>query len=95
MAELAPARAEASALRVSAERGRSPLARALRRLLQNRSAQLGMSILAALVFVAVFADVIAPYAYDQQIRQPGCAAAALRAFTCSAAIQASPNSSWV
>ncbi len=30
-----------------------------------------MSILAALVFVAVFADVIAPYAYDQQIRQPG------------------------
>lgn len=52
-------------------RVQSPLARTLRRLLRNRSAQVGMGILGVLLLVAIFADAIAPYAYDQQIRQAG------------------------
>ncbi|MCS6847088.1 MAG: ABC transporter permease [Anaerolineae bacterium] len=60
-----PAR-EASRLRVQ-----SPFARTMRRLLHNRSAQVGLVIISLLVLVAIFADVIAPYAYDQQIRQSG------------------------
>jgi len=45
--------------------------RALRRLAGNRSAQAGSLIIGALLLVAIFADVIAPYEYDQQIRQSG------------------------
>jgi peptide/nickel transport system permease protein len=52
-------------------RDQSPLVRTLRRLAGNRSAQVGALIIGALLLVAIFADVIAPYAYDQQIRQPG------------------------
>jgi ABC-type dipeptide/oligopeptide/nickel transport system permease subunit len=47
------------------------LVRTLRRLAGNRSAQVGALIIGALLLVAIFADVIAPYEYDQQIRQPG------------------------
>ncbi len=49
----------------------SPFGRAVRRLLRNRSAQAGLAIVVTLVLIALFADIIAPYAYDQQIRQPG------------------------
>ncbi len=52
-------------------RDQSPLVRTLRRLVSNRSAQVGSLIIGALLLVAIFADVIAPYEYDQQIRQPG------------------------
>jgi len=52
-------------------RDQSPLVRTLRRLVGNRSAQVGALIIGALLLVAIFADVIAPYEYDQQIRQPG------------------------
>jgi ABC-type dipeptide/oligopeptide/nickel transport system permease subunit len=52
-------------------RDQSPLVRTLRRLAGNRSAQVGSLIIGALLLVAIFADVIAPYEYDQQIRQPG------------------------
>lgn len=52
-------------------RVQSPLTRTLRRLVHNRSAQVGMGILSVLLLVAIFADAIAPYAYDQQIRQAG------------------------
>jgi peptide/nickel transport system permease protein len=52
-------------------RDQSPLERTLRRLAGNRSAQVGALIIGALLLVAIFADVIAPYEYDQQIRQPG------------------------
>lgn len=52
-------------------RDQSPLVRTLRRLAGNRSAQVGALIIGALLLVAIFADVIAPYEYDQQIRQPG------------------------
>jgi ABC-type dipeptide/oligopeptide/nickel transport system permease subunit len=45
--------------------------RTLRRLTSNRSAQAGSLIVGALILIAIFADVIAPYEYDQQIRQPG------------------------
>ncbi len=52
-------------------RDQSPLVRTLRRLAGNRSSQVGSLIIGALLLVAIFADVIAPYEYDQQIRQPG------------------------
>jgi len=52
-------------------RDQLPLVRTLRRLAGNRSAQVGALIIGALLLVAIFADVIAPYEYDQQIRQPG------------------------
>jgi ABC-type dipeptide/oligopeptide/nickel transport system permease subunit len=52
-------------------RDQSPLVRTLRRLAGNRSAQVGALIIGTLLLVAIFADVIAPYEYDQQIRQPG------------------------
>ncbi len=40
---------------------------AWRRLKKNRAAMLGMAVLAALIFCAVFADVIAPAGYDDQV----------------------------
>ena len=43
------------------ERSESPLAQALRRLRKSKTALLGGVIAAALVFVAIFADVLAPY----------------------------------
>jgi ABC-type dipeptide/oligopeptide/nickel transport system permease subunit len=46
---------------VSLGRSQSPAARTVRRLLRNRSAQVGLTLLAALVFVAMFADLIAPF----------------------------------
>ncbi len=52
-------------------RAQSPFARTMRRLLHNRSAQVGLVIISMLALIAIFADVIAPYAYDQQIRQAG------------------------
>ncbi|MFN3706264.1 MAG: hypothetical protein ACK4WM_09780 [Thermoflexales bacterium] len=52
-------------------RAQSPFARTMRRLLHNRSAQVGLVIISVLALIAIFADVIAPYAYDQQIRQAG------------------------
>ncbi len=39
----------------------SPAREALRRLLRHRSAQLGMAILGFMVFIAIFAPVLAPY----------------------------------
>ena len=47
----------------------SPSARMLRRLLRNRSAQVGLIILASLIFIAIFAEVIAPF--DPTKRVPG------------------------
>lgn len=45
---------------------RSQLADVWRRLCKNRLAVLGMIILAVILMVAIFADVIAPYPYDLQ-----------------------------
>ncbi len=39
----------------------TPAQRTIRRLLRNRSAQVGMALLAALILIAIFAEVIAPY----------------------------------
>jgi ABC-type dipeptide/oligopeptide/nickel transport system permease subunit len=50
-------------------RSQSPTARTIRRLLQNRSAQAGLVVLMALVVIAIFAEVIAPY--DPVKRVPG------------------------
>jgi ABC-type dipeptide/oligopeptide/nickel transport system permease subunit len=47
----------------------SPARESLRRLLRHRSAQVGMFILGALVLLAIFADVIAPYSYTFQFKQ--------------------------
>jgi oligopeptide transport system permease protein len=44
---------------------RSPWADAARRFARNRLAMLGLVILTFLLFLALFADVIAPYAYDK------------------------------
>jgi len=51
----------------------------LRRLLHHRSAQIGLVILVFMALVAIFADVLAPYAYDEQVedanakrRDPPC-----------------------
>jgi ABC-type dipeptide/oligopeptide/nickel transport system permease subunit len=61
----------ASPDRLSNLRVQSPAARTLRRLLRNRSAQAGLVLLVLLIFVALFADLIAPFAYDEQIRTRG------------------------
>jgi peptide/nickel transport system permease protein len=45
---------------VAAERSESPLAQGLRRLVRNKSALVGAGIVAVLVVVALFADVLAP-----------------------------------
>lgn len=47
------------------------LARTLRRLWHNRSARIGIAILGALLLIAIFADLIAPYSFEQQIRTAG------------------------
>jgi len=47
---------------------RTPLQNALRRLFRHRSAQVGMAILGFLVFVAIFAPVLAPYDPIKPIR---------------------------
>lgn len=47
----------------------SPTTRTVRRLLRNRSAQVGIVLLAALVLIAIFAEAIAPY--DPVKRVPG------------------------
>ncbi len=56
---------------------RSPTMEALRRLIRHRSAQVGFFLLGLMVFVAIFADVIAPYdpikpLKDVQRRAPPC-----------------------
>ncbi|GBD09171.1 Glutathione transport system permease protein GsiD [Candidatus Thermoflexus japonica] len=56
---------------------RSPTMEALRRLVRHRSAQVGFFLLGLMVFVAIFADVIAPYdpirpLKDVQRRAPPC-----------------------
>jgi ABC-type dipeptide/oligopeptide/nickel transport system permease subunit len=58
-------------------RSQSPMARMFRRLLRNRSAQVGLTILASLVFIAIFADLIAPYEPTKRVpgvkrRAPPC-----------------------
>lgn len=57
----------------------SPFRRMIRRLVRHRSAQIGFVILLFMALVAVFADVIAPYGYEDQIdisgvkrRDPPC-----------------------
>ena len=49
----------------------SPTRRMLRRLLRHRSAQIGLVVLFFLTMVAVFADVIAPRGYEDQIETAG------------------------
>jgi ABC-type dipeptide/oligopeptide/nickel transport system permease subunit len=44
---------------------RSPWADATRRFARNRLAMIGLVILACLLFLAIFADLIAPYPYDK------------------------------
>jgi ABC-type dipeptide/oligopeptide/nickel transport system permease subunit len=50
-------------------RAESPTRRTLRRLLHNRSAQVGAGMLLALILIAIFANVLAPY--DPLKRVPG------------------------
>ncbi len=49
----------------------SPFRRTMHRLLRHRSAQIGIALMAMLLFIAIFADVLAPYAFDEQLRTPG------------------------
>lgn len=70
---------ETSRAETSAQLGRSqsPTTRMIRRLLRNRSAQVGLTILAGLIFIAIFAEVIAPYGPTKRVpgvkrRQPPC-----------------------
>ena len=56
---------------------RTPAGDALRRLTRHRSAQVGFALLALLVFMAIFAPVIAPYdptkvLKDVKRREPPC-----------------------
>ncbi|NTU83148.1 MAG: ABC transporter permease, partial [Chloroflexales bacterium] len=54
-------------LRAPAEaKPRSLWGDAWRRLRSNRAALLGLATIIALVLVAIFADVLAPYPYDEQ-----------------------------
>ena len=60
----------ASAVAISAEKTyerMSPGREALRRLFRHRSAQVGMIILGLMIFIAIFAEVLAPH--DPKIRQ--------------------------
>ncbi|MBI3762513.1 MAG: ABC transporter permease, partial [Chloroflexi bacterium] len=62
---------------LSAQAARTPLQNTLRRLLRHRSAQAGLAILGFLIFVAVFAPVLAPYdpvrvLKDVKRRSPPC-----------------------
>jgi peptide/nickel transport system permease protein len=45
---------------------RSQLAEVARRLKKNKAAMLGLIIIVSLIFIAIFAGVIAPYEFDQQ-----------------------------
>ena len=47
---------------------RSPAMEALRRLLKHRSAQAGLFLIGALILVAIFADLIAPYGFRDVFR---------------------------
>ena len=47
---------------------RSPAVEALRRLLKHRSAQAGLLLIGALILVAIFADLIAPYGFRDVFR---------------------------
>src|SRR5690348_10101740 len=44
---------------------RSPLTDAIRRFRRNKLAMLGLVIMLAMLFVAIFADLITPYPYDR------------------------------
>src|ERR1041384_5382402 len=50
-------------------RGVSPLRLGLRNFRAHRSAMVGMAILSVLYFVAIFADFVAPYSRDNQVRE--------------------------
>ncbi len=49
----------------------SPFRRTMRRLLSHRSAQIGLVLLGFIFLVALLADVISPYTYEDQIREGG------------------------
>jgi len=62
---------------LSTQAVRTPLQDSLRRLLRHRSAQVGLAILSFLIFIAVFAPVLAPYdpvkvLKDVKRRTPPC-----------------------
>ena len=44
----------------------SPGRAAMRRLLRNKTAVFGLCVIAFLILTAIFADVIAPYSYQEQ-----------------------------
>jgi ABC-type dipeptide/oligopeptide/nickel transport system permease subunit len=48
---------------------RTPAQDAVRRLLKHRSAQVGLVLIGLLILVALLADLIAPYPYDQVLRE--------------------------
>jgi peptide/nickel transport system permease protein len=52
----------------SVEKGRSPLRVSLSNFFSHRPAVVGLCILAVLYFVAIFAEFVAPYNYDEQNR---------------------------
>ncbi|MCC6179311.1 MAG: ABC transporter permease [Chloroflexi bacterium] len=58
--------ARADPLALAAARGDGPWRSAWRSLLRHRLAVFGLAVLAALVLVALLADVLAPYSYTQQ-----------------------------
>jgi ABC-type dipeptide/oligopeptide/nickel transport system permease subunit len=60
----------ASAARMRQLAADSPLRRMMRRLLRHRSAQIGLVLLGFLTLVALGADAIAPYRYDERIKTP-------------------------
>src|SRR4051812_14037983 len=68
---VAPTQASSAAGEVAAdqvEKGVSPLRLALRSFRGHRSAMIGLFVLSVLYFVAIFADFLAPYGRDNQIR---------------------------
>lgn len=69
----------ASGKPIQAVKSQSPTGRMFRRLRHHRSAQIGFVILLFLLFIALFADVLAPYSYEDQVdiagvkrRDPPC-----------------------
>lgn len=52
--------------RIERKQGDSPFRIGMRRLRRNKLAMIGLVVLLFLVFIAVFADVLAPYGRDQQ-----------------------------
>ena len=68
--ELAPgSRAGAAVMRTANLKGRSLWDDARRRLLRNRAAVAGVTVLAALVLVAIFGPYLLPYRYDEVNKQ--------------------------